>query len=197
MLKKIKNNLVIQRILSIMLVIVWMVTVFIFSSQDGTKTLNTSGAFIYAIESKVSDDRDAQKLSNNDNGHLSSTDENDKYMYKYSGRVQTLVRKNAHYFLYMIGGIVLSLFFCTILRKKNIEETRIIPKKKVPYAKYMFCAISVGIIYACTDEFHQKFVPGRTSSLRDVCIDSIGVLTGTIILFLLKTMLEKRKIKKV
>ena len=40
----------ILKIISTIFVLVWMITVFIFSSQDGTQTLNTSGAFIYAIE---------------------------------------------------------------------------------------------------------------------------------------------------
>ena len=43
----------ILKIISAIFVLVWMITVFIFSSQDGTQTLNTSGAFIYAIESTV------------------------------------------------------------------------------------------------------------------------------------------------
>lgn len=42
-----------QNIITSILVLVWMTTVFIFSSQDGTQTLNTSGAFIHAVESTV------------------------------------------------------------------------------------------------------------------------------------------------
>ena len=34
--------------------------------------------------------------------------------------------------------------------------------------------------YAITDEFHQKFVPGRGPSLRDVLIDSFGAILGII-----------------
>lgn len=32
--------------------------------------------------------------------------------------------------------------------------------------------------FACLDEYHQSFVGGRTSSLRDVGIDSIGIFIG-------------------
>ncbi len=34
------------------------------------------------------------------------------------------------------------------------------------------------IAYAATDEFHQRFTPGRGSSIIDVGIDSIGSLLG-------------------
>lgn len=37
-------------------------------------------------------------------------------------------------------------------------------------------AFALGVLYACSDEFHQRFVPGRSGSLRDVGIDSLGIL---------------------
>ena len=40
-------------------------------------------------------------------------------------------------------------------------------------------AICVG--YACTDEYHQAFVAGRSASSKDVIIDSAGVLIGIIL----------------
>jgi VanZ family protein len=38
--------------------------------------------------------------------------------------------------------------------------------------------------YACTDEFHQLFVPGRAGLITDVLIDSIGAVFITLILHL-------------
>ena len=35
-------------------------------------------------------------------------------------------------------------------------------------------ALLMAILFALSDEFHQSFVEGRTSSLRDVLIDSAG-----------------------
>jgi hypothetical protein len=34
------------------------------------------------------------------------------------------------------------------------------------------------LVFGCTDEFHQYFVPGRTASLADVMADGIGALIG-------------------
>ena len=42
----------------------------------------------------------------------------------------------------------------------------------------------LGTLAACVDETIQCFVPGRGPGLRDVCIDSSGVLTGMILIYL-------------
>ena len=43
----------------------------------------------------------------------------------------------------------------------------------------LFLAIWIGCgVFAATDEFHQSFVPSRTSSLHDVMIDICGALVG-------------------
>ena len=49
-----------------------------------------------------------------------------------------------------------------------------------------------GTLYAMTDEFHQLFVPGRSGEIRDVCLDSAGVLVGVFIGRLLWTALRRR-----
>jgi len=35
----------------------------------------------------------------------------------------------------------------------------------------------LSVIYAISDEFHQSFVPGRTCCIRDVLIDTIGIVS--------------------
>lgn len=46
---------------------------------------------------------------------------------------------------------------------------------------------------ACIDETIQMFVPDRGPAVRDVCIDSAGVLTGIVLLLLGHTYLKKRR----
>lgn len=36
----------------------------------------------------------------------------------------------------------------------------------------------IGFLYALSDEFHQSFVPGRTSELGDIIADWIGVISA-------------------
>ena len=49
-----------------------------------------------------------------------------------------------------------------------------------------------GLAAACVDETIQRFVPDRGPSLRDVCIDSLGVTAGIILLSLGHTVWKKR-----
>jgi VanZ family protein len=37
-------------------------------------------------------------------------------------------------------------------------------------------AMLVAAVYACSDEWHQTFVPGRGGTVRDVVIDSMGIV---------------------
>lgn len=39
-------------------------------------------------------------------------------------------------------------------------------------------AVLGAVLYALTDEFHQRFVPGRGATLVDVGIDAVGALVG-------------------
>lgn len=42
-------------------------------------------------------------------------------------------------------------------------------------------ALLLVFLYACTDEFHQRFVPTRTPLFSDVCIDTAGGAFGLFI----------------
>ena len=55
-------------------------------------------------------------------------------------------------------------------------------------------------IYACIDEIHQLFIPGRGSQIRDVLIDSIGAIMGLIfinLIFMLKNRIKESYSKNV
>ncbi|MBQ2927362.1 MAG: VanZ family protein [Oscillospiraceae bacterium] len=86
------------------------------------------------------------------------------------------LRKLAHFTEFTALGLLLGWLF-GMLKKKQ--------------AWSVLCGISA----ACMDETIQRFVPGRGPSIKDVCIDSCGVLTGLILLYLGHTYL-KRKHKK-
>lgn len=43
-------------------------------------------------------------------------------------------------------------------------------------------ALFISILFALTDEFHQRFVPGRTSLVTDVLIDCLGASLAALVL---------------
>ena len=52
-----------------------------------------------------------------------------------------------------------------------------------------------GVLAASVDETIQRFVPDRGPAVKDVCIDSAGVLTGIILLWFGYNYLKKRSAK--
>ena len=93
------------------------------------------------------------------------------------------VRKGAHFTEYLILGAVLV---------PAVKEWRVAPGLLM--AGGAPAAWLIGTAYAVTDEFHQSFVPGRSCELRDVVIDSCGVLTG-VLAALLAGWIRERRIK--
>ena len=90
-----------------------------------------------------------------------------------------IVRKTAHFTEYFI------LYFLSINVMKcylNIKNT-------------IFYSFIFSFFYACTDEIHQYFIPGRAMAFRDVLIDSAGALLAMIIVSI-KIKINKKKENK-
>lgn len=86
------------------------------------------------------------------------------------------IRKIAHFSEYFILGILsLNVLSCyqKVSLKRNAEAL-------------LFC-----FLYACSDEIHQVFVPGRGPAIFDVLIDTLGSLVG--IMFLYVFIRDKKK----
>ena len=85
-----------------------------------------------------------------------------------------IIRKYAHFFVYMVLGIlVLNAFHRSDMYKIN-------------------WALIVCIIYAISDEIHQAFVPGRGPGIKDVFIDTSGSIVGIIIYMIINKLYKMR-----
>ena len=50
---------------------------------------------------------------------------------------------------------------------------------KEPHSKWAFgLSLMLCFLYACSDEFHQFFIAGRSAQFTDVMIDTCGALIG-------------------
>ena len=47
-------------------------------------------------------------------------------------------------------------------------------------------AMLIAVLYACSDEWHQTFVPGREGTVHDVVIDGIGVMGAWMVASLIR-----------
>ena len=89
-----------------------------------------------------------------------------------------LIRKTAHFAEYALLGFLLAAT-CTSFYK-DTRHTFIISQ---------IC----GSAYAVSDEIHQYFVPGRSCQIKDMLIDSCGVMFGIGILILIVYLYKKVK----
>ena len=84
-------------------------------------------------------------------------------------KIEHFIRKLAHFSLYTVVGILMMSLMSTY----NLIQI-----------KRLGISLGVGVIYAMSDEFHQMFIPDRSSSIIDVFIDSCGVFVGIVIVVL-------------
>ena len=81
--------------------------------------------------------------------------------------IHFLVRKFGHWSEYFI----LCLFLMGAVRER-VPDSR--------QSLRLVLSLALATLYAIGDEWHQSFVPSRSSSMYDVLIDSIGAVCGAL-----------------
>ncbi|AOT70122.1 VanZ family protein [Geosporobacter ferrireducens] len=133
-------------ILSWTAVLLWMLLIFLLSAQPAQQSNQLSKGLTGVIIET------AEKVTSSFEININ--------------RFNHLLRKNAHFFAYLILGVLVINAF----RKSEVVGVR-----------GVVLTLVICVIYAISDELHQLFVPGRGGQLRDVLIDSAGVIVGIII----------------
>lgn len=153
-----KNNL--KRGIYLFLIIIWMITIFMFSNQNGNKSQNTSRNVTRAIVNILTYNQnisEEQKITLIENADYA-------------------VRKLAHFSIYAVGGILIYNYINTYNLRTRYK---------------IIVSILIGILYAAFDELHQYFVSDRSARIFDICIDSMGAITGVTIIYLAKNIKNK------
>ncbi len=153
----------IYKFLFIGLALCWMGIIFYFSHQTGDSSSKMSG--------KITDHIIQCFVPNYEN--LSTIEQN-----KIFTNTSYIIRKLAHYSEYAVLGALLFLAVSRFTDRQSIQ---------------LGVSSVLGILYALSDEFHQSFVGGRSPMLKDVLIDSFGLLT---MLFFICSIINFRKRKK-
>ncbi|MCC8139316.1 MAG: VanZ family protein [Lachnospiraceae bacterium] len=128
-----------------------MCLIFSFSSQDGI----TSAGLSYQVSEIIVDCANEAFEMNWSETEVSL----------YIEKIHPYVRKLAHVTEYFLLAVSVS-FPLYVYGVRGLW---------LPLLAGGFC---VG--FAALDEYHQSFVAGRGPSVRDVCIDSIGILIGVL-----------------
>ena len=87
--------------------------------------------------------------------------------------VQTFVRKTGHVSEYAI---------LALLAFRGRNRGFFISKWSVRSASF---AVIFSMLYACSDEFHQSFVPTREATVMDVLIDTFGACAGVFAIWMI------------
>lgn len=150
----------IKKIIKLLIVLFCMFTIFSFSSDNNIESNKKSDGVII---------RTCRLFLRKDLSEKEKT----KYIEKYV----VLVRKTAHFSIYLLLGLsIISLL--KEYRQININA--------------IIIALIISILYAVSDEIHQMFIPGRSGELLDVILDSLGSITG-IYLYYLFTKIRRNK----
>ena len=135
-----------------------MVAIFIFSSQNGDSSSNVSNEVGEWVLEDVLDIEVPEGVAASD-------------VEIFAG---FKIRNFAHMFLYFLLGLTSHLLASSLWGiKLSLKPSRVL------YSA--LCAFGLSLLYACTDEWHQSYIPGRTATVRDVLIDCIGITISIVI----------------
>ncbi len=157
-------------VISWLLVFLWMGAIFWLSGMDSTESGSKSkGAISKVIEGSVD-------VSNK----LGITDKHpsDEKIESVTKVLNSPLRKCMHASVYLVLAIL-------------VANALLIGKTKLKYA--LIFSFLISFLYACSDEIHQLFVPGRSGELFDVFIDTCGASLGIIIFYLFYRLYLKKK----
>lgn len=152
------------RIFSHVLVLVWMIVIFCFSAQVAEDSADLSGGLCHFI---------ARVLN-----FVFGMGWNEVELLEVAGLIVYPVRKIAH--MTEFGILAVLIYFALgFYGQFSVDKKRYL------------CAWILTICYACTDEIHQLFVPGRSGNLFDVGVDSTGALLALVFLYIVRRVYIK------
>lgn len=151
----------IDRIVSSVLLLGWMVLIFVLSSENAGASANTSGQIIKKIAEVV----------NRDFVNLPLVEQN-----SIIENWQSFVRTTAHFIEYVVLGFLAT----NTVRAFKLKQNAIF------WLPVLFCCI-----YSIGDEIHQIFVPGRSCQFQDVAVDTLGGVVGTVCFLVLMWIIKK------
>lgn len=93
-----------------------------------------------------------------------------------TSRLDHYVRKAAHMFNYFVLTIVCFLAFRAVIPKFWVS---------------IFLTWLLATCFSMIDEYYQTFIPGRGGQVRDVFIDSIGIIIALVIIIIIRSKRNK------
>lgn len=135
------------KIILLFIILFTFYIIFQFSGQDGKKSQNVSRKISEILVNMIHNTKNMTKYEKN----------------KLINSYQPIVRKSAHFSIYMVLGFFIMIYMNII---------------KCNYKIKLIVTMLIGTSYAISDEIHQMFIPERTAKVFDVIIDTFGIFIG-------------------
>ena len=149
------------------LVVIWMGIIFWFSQMDATESNDKSEGTINKVITVTLEITERVGLIDE---RISDSEIN--YIVE---RINGPLRKCMHASVY---------FILTLLLIRAFQISGLNPSSTI------FFSLLICFIYACTDEIHQLFVPGRSGQFTDVLIDTSGGCFSTFVYLLTNKIIK-------
>lgn len=154
-----------KNIVFMILALLVMIMIFMFSAQDADRSSAVSDGIVERIAPVIISDYDSL---------------DPEIRAEKVELLSFILRKCAHFTEFAALGFCLYNALPAGRSKKMISLT---------------LPALIGVLYAVSDEFHQHFSKGRVPSVRDVLIDSSGVVFGIILAIFLLYLVKKSRMK--
>jgi VanZ family protein len=92
--------------------------------------------------------------------------------------IHHLIRKTGHFVGYGLVSVGFFYSWRQTLRRMAVKHWTL-------WRRASALAVGCTLLIAIADEFHQSFIPSRTSSPVDVCIDVCGAIAAQLLLLLI------------
>ena len=149
--------------------IVWMIVIFLMSSQPGEASSDLSGSFSYMLVDTFEE--------------VFSLEWEEDRIVMVAQEIDYPLRKVAHMCEF---GILAVLLFGAFGQYQKVQST------KLRYGM----AVLVSALYAATDEWHQVYVPLRKGCFTDVLIDAAGAVLALCVLAVMVRLWKRIQIKR-
>lgn len=156
-----------KKYILVALAIIWALLIFYASSKDYKESNKDSTLIIKNVVEKSA-------YITNKIG-ITNIDLSNKNINNIVKSLNKPIRKITHFIIYFILAVILYYMFISFG----------LPKKSILLV-FLIC-----FIYSITDEYHQSFSFGRTSSFKDCIIDTSGAICGCTLELIIYKIVKK------
>ena len=160
----------------LLLTLVWMGVIFWFSSRNAAESSSLSRGLLRGILSVIVPHWEQRSAAE---------------QLQIIRAVHTLFRKLGHFSEFTVLGLLLAMTLRLFFRPDQIR------RQSHPRLTGIALPALLALLYACSDEIHQRFVAGRSCELRDVCIDLAGAFCGILCCMLLLRIRKKHRLRRI